>query len=38
MKSLAKIYPIKLFKDNYSYLIINSTIPTSGMLIDPAEP
>ena len=33
-----RIYPIKLFKDNYSYLVINKMSQNLGFLIDPAQP
>lgn len=38
IKSLAKIYPIRLFKDNYSYMIVNPKIPEWAILVDPADP
>lgn len=31
------IFPIKLFKDNYSYLVLNNA-NRFGFLVDPAEP
>ena len=37
LKNLARIYPINLFKDNYSYLITHNS-QNQGILIDPADP
>lgn len=34
---MAKIYPIKLFKDNYSYLIQDIKRLDKGILVDPAD-
>jgi hypothetical protein len=37
-KLLLSVFPIKLFKDNYSYLLVSSKAPGQGALVDPADP
>ena len=36
-ENVVKVYPIPLFKDNFSYMVIYDP-DNKGILIDPAEP